>query len=438
MAIPSIGAIFVPYLQRGMNKQKIIVVGGGASGLMAANLLADHYEVVLLEASSRLGGRILSQPLSGSTFIIEGGAEFIHGHQALTIQVLKSAGIAYVALDGNIYRKEKGNLIEQTEMIPGWDELLHKMKKLKPDMTVNNFLQQYFAADEYADLRRHVNAYAEGYDLADTEKASTQSLFREWTHEEEDVFRIPAGYGAMIDYLRNQCESKGCRILTNHSVKQVDWSKNDVKVYAGNGHTFSGDKLIVTIPINILASIGNKYSINFTPPLDNYVDAARKMGTGEVIKIFVHFRERCWKEDMSFLFSDEIIPTWWTQLPHKIPLLCGWIGGPKARQLSNYSDEEILEKALLSLASILSTSRSDLDNLIEQAEVFNWQNDRLNLHGYSYDTLQSNAARQILKTPVADTIFFAGEGVYEGNSPGTVEAALVSGREVANMISFGP
>lgn len=41
--------------------QKIIIIGGGLSGLYAAYLLQDKYDITLLEARNRLGGRILTQ-----------------------------------------------------------------------------------------------------------------------------------------------------------------------------------------------------------------------------------------------------------------------------------------------------------------------------------------------------------------------------------------
>ena len=41
--------------------------------------------------------------------------------------------------------------------------------------------------------------------------------------------------------------------------------------------------------------------------------------------------------------------------------------------------------------------------------------------------LGSEKAREQLTTPVEQTIYFAGEALYNGDAPGTVEAALVSG-----------
>ena len=40
-------------------------------------------------------------------------------------------------------------------------------------------------------------------------------------------------------------------------------------------------------------------------------------------------------------------------------------------------------------------------------------------------------------TAEADTLYFAGEGLFEGTAIGTVEAALVSGRDAAYKIIAG-
>jgi hypothetical protein len=44
------------------------------------------------------------------------------------------------------------------------------------------------------------------------------------------------------------------------------------------------------------------------------------------------------------------------------------------------------------------------------------------------------AARAVLAAPVANTLFWAGEGLYEGPAGGTVEAALVSGQQAARAL----
>ena len=43
-------------------------------------------------------------------------------------------------------------------------------------------------------------------------------------------------------------------------------------------------------------------------------------------------------------------------------------------------------------------------------------------------------AIQQLSQSIEDTIYFAGEAYYDGSEMGTVEAALVSGDEKANLV----
>jgi len=100
-------------------------------------------------------------------------------------------------------------------------------------------------------------------------------------------------------------------------------------------------------------------------------------------------------------------------------------------KIDSFSDEEILDLALDSLSKIFEMDRSEIGSILTAATVANWKNDPLSKGAYSYDMPETFSAKQLLNTPAADTIFFAGEGLYEGSSPGTVEAALVSGRNAA-------
>jgi monoamine oxidase len=190
----------------------------------------------------------------------------------------------------------------------------------------------------------------------------------------------------------------------------------------------------VTVSLELLRRNAAKASINFTPPIDEYIKATHCIGMGSVIKIALQFKQAIWKPDTGFILSDESIPTWWTQLPDKRPLLTGWAGGSRAEILSKESDEAILEKALISLAFIFEKPLEDIKSTVLQSHVFNWQKNEFALGGYCYSMPESIEARKLLNTPLLNTLFFAGEALYEGSSPGTVEAALQSGKDVAKRM----
>src|SRR5262249_15811438 len=67
----------------------ILIIGGGIAGLAAAHELVGHnFNVVLLEAQSRLGGRILTQTGTVGEKI-ELGAEFVHGRDPELWRILE-------------------------------------------------------------------------------------------------------------------------------------------------------------------------------------------------------------------------------------------------------------------------------------------------------------------------------------------------------------
>src|SRR4051812_3250061 len=71
----------------------VVVVGAGLAGLMAARRLAHAKKsVVLLEADSRVGGRLLNLDIGGGK-ITEGGAEFIGETQTHIAALAKTLGL---------------------------------------------------------------------------------------------------------------------------------------------------------------------------------------------------------------------------------------------------------------------------------------------------------------------------------------------------------
>ena len=122
-----------------MKEKTLIIIGAGAAGLMAAKELSGKFGIVILEASPRIGGRI--NRVNRQEEIIEEGAEFIHGRLPLTFKLLKEAKINTVPVKGEFYRKKNGRLVKRDDFLQGWNKLLKKMKSVKEDMTLRQFLE---------------------------------------------------------------------------------------------------------------------------------------------------------------------------------------------------------------------------------------------------------------------------------------------------------
>lgn len=417
-----------------MNKKTVIILGGGIAGLVAARELADSYHVILLEALARFGGRICSVEEAGFPLVIDGGAEFVHGEAENTIQLLNDAGIPYIKVEGVFYQRAKDRLVQQDHQLPNWDLFLQKMGKEKDDISLYDFLNLYFSEEQYSDLYNHALAFAEGFDLADPKKVSIKSLYKEWIAESQD-YRIEGGYSRLVRSLIADCLAKGCRLINNAIVKEIKWVNNQVEIFTIDLVNYSGDKCLITLPVGVLQQQDSPMTLKFNPPVNDYLSALNDIGFGGVIKIVLSFNKIFWESDAGFFFSNEIIPTWWTQMPDESPVLTGWAGGPAVAQLNKFSKDHLLEKALGSLSAIFDLSVFNLKEMLIGWRVFNWEKQESSMGAYSYATLATASALEILKTPINDTLFFAGEGIYSGAHPGTVEAAIVSAKHAVALIN---
>jgi monoamine oxidase len=422
----------------------IIIVGGGAAGLMAAKVLsAGGKKLLLLEARTKLGGRI--SRVEGFRLPVEGGAEFIQGNLRATFALLKEANLKKEKIGGQFCRVEKGKWKANTDIVAHWDSLLKEMKACKEDMTVKGFLQHFFHEKKYDIVRKQFTKYVEGYDAADTKDTSLFAIRKEMEEENEEQYRPKPGYFALIDFLKEACLEYHAKIKTDEPVLQITREKN-IEVITPSAK-YIGRKIIIAVPLGVLQSSSTaKGFINFPACVTDHINAAKTIGNGGVIKFLFEFDEAFWLDKKfleernipppSYILSDAIIPTWWTQYPSYNPLLTGWLAGPPSYKMKNYSEGRLKKMAMKSLSSIFLMPVRQLENKLKASKIVNWINEPYILGGYSYPTLQTEKARRLLTKPVENSFYFAGE-YADKNSFSTVDAALQSGKEVAEKILKG-
>ena len=414
-------------------KFDVIIIGAGAAGLMAMHkLLKEGYRVCMLEASAVAGGRIATLTPKRFTTPLETGAEFIHGNLPLTLQLLDEAVIAYHEVEGEMFSVQDGNW-NNDDHNEYWSEFMAKLGKLRTDMTILEFLNKHFGDPKYKSLRKDVQRFAEGFNLADISRAAILAIKDEWKDIDKKQFRIEGGYGRLISYLLDSCLQFDPLIYYNTFVNKIEHTTTSVTVHTADGKKFEADKLIITVSAGVLQS-GN---MKFYPELKEHSIAIHNLGFGTVIKFLLQFKTSFWqhsKDNIGFILSNEEVPTWWTSLPEQNNLLTGWMGGTKAAEKTFWKDDDLLRIAIGSLASIFRLPSSQLSDLLERYMIVNWQNNPNVRGGYSYNTLSTDDAKQLLATPVNKVIYFAGEAVNQGKSQGTVESALESGRDVATLL----
>jgi len=416
---------------------EIIVIGAGASGLMASIELAKGAKkVTVLEAKERAGGRI--HTIYSNLTPVELGAEFVHGDLELTNSILKKAKAETAPYNGDIYEYKDGQIQKLKDFIADHSELEKKLKGLKTDITIDEFIKQFLKEPDLDDLRFTLRNYVEGYYAADANRASTLALREELASASDEQYRIKKGYNALLQYLLGECETCNVKFVFNSPVEEIKWKHGEVTVKTTT-EILTASKALITVPLGVLQS----GAIKFSPAPAEHLAAANQLGYGSVVKLVYFFKEAFWKQvkveekkltKMGFLFSDASIPTWWTHYPDDTPILTGWCGGPRAQKLSMLSDEEIKDAGISSLSSIFNIREDAISSLLSDSYYYNWEKDPYSSGAYSYDVVGGDDAKLVMLQPVENTLYFSGEALYTGTNGGTVEAALLCGRDMGRRM----
>ncbi len=421
---------------------EILIIGAGASALIAGKTLAEKgIKVQLLEARDRIGGRIHTLATADWGYCAEAGAEFVHGNLPLTLDLLQQANQSTHKVRGAMYQVFLGEWQKSEYQVEHQQLVIDKLQQLQQDISMADFVEQEFAGEAFEELRLSLLGYVEGYYSGDAKRTSAKTFLSEWMSEDEEQYRPASGYTSLMKFLASSILSAVGNIHLNCTIKQIKWSKSQVQAIDANNNMWQADKLINTVPLGVwTADEQLEGAINYNPALPFKKEAAQQMGFGSVIKVLIRFTEPFYhqlmqsREDTGFIFSGAEIPTWWTQYPLPAPVITGWLAGPKAFECRHLSNPDIYQRALQSLTEIFNLDKNVIEGQVLQHKVINWTADPFTRGAYAYSTLQTKQARKIMAAPVDNTLFFAGEALYEGTETGTVEAALTSGINTANQI----
>ncbi len=359
-----------------------------------------------------------------------GGAEFVHGEAPITKGLLREAGLTLIQGTEwwNVFDGEPSTRNIWEGSMP---HLEKQLLELRDDMTVADFLDEHFAGPEHTTIREFATRWTESYDAGEISRASAISMGHEMLHDREhSQYSIKEGYGQLLAHLTNDMQAV-CRL--SEVVTSIDFSGTPVRVRTESA-TYEADKVLVTVPVPLVGAI------EYIPDIPNKTGAAAKLGYGSVIKILMRFEHKWWGsirekqfERLFFMFSKEIIPTWWTQYPEPHPVLTGWVAGPRAHLLHTKSETELTSLALESLSNIFTVDLARLREMLVTSRAFVWERDAFARGGYSYQTPESDDAVAELLRPEANKLYFAGEALSEDASA-TVEGALQSGRDAAILM----
>ncbi|XP_013114541.2 spermine oxidase isoform X1 [Stomoxys calcitrans] len=370
-----------------MSSPKIVIVGSGASGIACATKLLDYGfdNVVIVEAESRIGGRIHTIPFADN--VIDLGAQWCHGEKDNMVyelahkhDLLDSTGDVYES-----YQCVRSN----REVVP--EDISQRLKDIVNDSLVTRQMElrncqgslgSYLNNKFYEALRRPENSdidmaiakeFFENYKKFENSVEASDTLddvsgkgYLEYWECEGDILLNWKDKG-YVEFLRLLMRSRELktewgvlekRVLLNKKVTRIEWSRNDccVQIRCADGDCFVADHVILTVSLGVLKE---QQLMLFDPKLP--VEKQRAidgLAFGTVNKIFIEFPQQFWPDKwtgFTMLWRDEDIadirgtPRAWLEdvfgfyCDHNQPrLLSGWMIGANGRHMETLPEDEIL------------------------------------------------------------------------------------------------
>lgn len=422
------------------------MIGAGIAGLAAArDLVVDGYDVAVLEARERIGGRIWTSHELGVPADL--GASWIHGFEdnpiarlarrhAIAIirtnisSVTPARYRSMVLYDEGGRRLDGAETAEMSEMMADYLEFVASKQKDGVEMSMLEVEEAFATSQGYdADRRQRLTFIARTY------------LEHEWAGPRGDVSLLehdkglgfaghdrvfPEGYAQITERL-----AEGIEILLGHEVKQIDHSGARVDVLTSRG-SFTAKHVLVTVPLGVLQA----GRIAFNPPLPKAKrDAIRQMRMGVFNKVFLKFDSVFWDRDDELIGYIGTQDEAWPEIVnfHKIaglPVLLAFSAGTAGEKNELRSDQELVACLMACLREMYGASVPEPSGHL----VTRWNQDPFSLGSYSYVPVGSRQSlRRQIGMPVAGRVFFAGEATSQF-FPSTVHGAFLSGVRAAYEI----
>lgn len=433
--------------------ERVVVVGAGMAGLVAARLLHDSgFKVTVLEARERIGGRVWTDNRLGAPLDL--GGSWVHGVEGNPLTLwCEKLGIDLIENQGERLlidprataptrerqrrRAYLGRAAFHTAM--GWASWKSKAMTASwgpRSISVKQAVGGLLSAPWLPEVDRLVVATlieaSEGVNGSVWEALSAEEWFP--TEGLDRNAQPRGGFQQLIDDARG-----GLDIRLDAAVAKVAWSGAGVTAILQSGERIGADRAIVTVPIGLLRA--GLPLLDPLPPSEQQIAIGRLgYGAGVLGKIYLRFPNRFWPAT----------PKWFGRLPdspHKrgtfntfvsheeetgLPILLSFANGHTAVRMDReMSDEEVKNIALESLRRMFGPGAVPEP----EAMVFpRWLRDPWSQGAYTYPGVGSpREDRHVHARPLADRVFFAGEATEPGEY-GTVHAALWSAEMVAEAI----
>lgn len=334
-------------------RSDVVVVGAGVAGLSAARRLqAAGHTVTVVEARTRVGGRVHTDRSWGHP--VELGAAWLHGLRRNPIKgLLRDLGCElYLTRWGTaVFRRADGRRIAAGAVDDAFDRMWQIIRDARrPDFTPGTPLADALAAAGFP--RNDVERFTLGWEIEHEYADDASHLDLAWFDQGRwvrggEAF-VVGGYDRLPHHLAH-----GLRVRTGRPVRAIDWSRRRIVVSTDNG-PLEADGVVLALPLAVLRA----GAVDLAPGLPTGVqDSLDLMGSGCMEKVILRFDKRFWDVGAHVIglagtpqgrFLD------WYDVTDVVgvPSLVGFTVGDEARAMNSWSDREVVAAAMRTLRGV--------------------------------------------------------------------------------------
>jgi monoamine oxidase len=431
---------------------RVVVIGGGLSGLAAAYELSRvGYEVTVAEARNRVGGRVLSFSDLVPGRNVEGGGELIGSNHPTWLAYAKQFKLEMLEVteeDAEAPIVLGGKRLTSDDSEALWEEMETTFNLITKDAAAVDADEPWRAPGADALDRRTLAAWIDGTGasalcrqaldammtadngvvtawqsyLANLAMVKGGGLEKYWT--ESETHRCRGGNQQLAQRLVTAIGP--ARVLTRTPVRAIVTNDRGVRVTLGDGKALDAEHVVLTAP----PPVWNRIAIDpALPP-----SLIPQMGTN--VKCLIALKSRFWRqaELAPDALTDGPVHLTWDGTdgqPGNAAALVAFSGGPAADQCREWRPEVRIENYVAALERVYRGIRPSF----VRARFMDWPSDPWAKASYSFPAPGQVTAQGPTLRQGIGRLHFAGE--YTSYAfMGYMEGALSSGAAVARRIAM--